>query len=155
MDRTPDDVRAFAPEHLDGCARLYAATFAQDPWNEPWDKDSAGERLAQVTGSPGFYGLVAVRDTEVVGLALGYRRRHPAGDFFLLDEMCVESGMRRGGVGNWLVARLRHDLAEEGVSRVVLLTAWDSPARHFYEKNGFHEAASTVLMIYDPPPQEP
>ncbi len=154
MNRMPDEVRTFTPEHLEGCARLYAVTFREGPWNEAWTEDSALERLSQVTQSPGFYGLVALREEEVIGLAFGYRRRRPSGDFFLLDEMCVEAGTQRSGVGNWLIARLRQDLADDGVSRVVLLTAGDSPARHFYEKNGFREDEGWILMIYDPPPNE-
>lgn len=149
MNEPAGEVEAFAPEHLDGCARLYAATFSENPWNEGWTPETARERLLQVIGAPGFHGLVVVRDEEVVGLALGYRRRRPEGDFFLLDEMCVSSTLGRIGLGHMLLTRLRRDLASQGVGRVVLLTGRNGPARAFYEKNGFRENFDWVLMVAD------
>ncbi len=147
-----DEIRTFAQEHANGCAKLYAATFGEKPWHEAWTEDSARERLSQVTDSPNFYGLVALRGGEVVGLAFGYRRRRPGGDFYFLDEMCVDSETRSSGVGNWLMARLRQDLAEAGVVRIVLLTTGGGRARHFYEKNGFQVDDNWVLMTRERQP---
>ena len=152
MDRPADEIRTFEAVHENGCAQLYAATFNEGPWHEDWTEDSARERLSQVTGSPDFYGLVALRGGDVVGLAFGYRRRQPSGDFFLLDEMCVSADTRRSGVGNWLMARLRQDLAGAGVIRIVLLTTGDGRARHFYEKNGFQVDDGWVIMVREQQP---
>lgn len=149
MNEPTGEVEAFVPQYLDGCARLYAATFSENPWNEGWTQETAKERLSQVIGTPGFHGLVVVRDEEVVGLAFGYRRRRPEGDFFLLDEMCVSSTLGRTGLGHMLITRLRRDLAGQNVERVVLLTGRNGPARTFYEKNGFRENLDWVLMVAD------
>ncbi len=149
MSRQHDTIEPFSEGHLRDCARMFAAVFRGRPWEEPWTAEAAEERLAQVSRTPGSFGLVAIRDGTPVGLVMGYRRRQAEGRVFVLEEMCVETGAQGTGVGTELLARLTADLAGEGVDRTILLTVGDTPAESFYAANGFRRSFRTVLIVGD------
>ncbi len=62
------------------------------------------------------------------------------GEHFYLKEMCVRPSEQRRGIGTLLMEYLLDELQSEDVERVYLLTMRESPARAFYEENGFYLA---------------
>lgn len=60
------------------------------------------------------------------------------GKRFYLKEMCVCSSQQRRGIGTMLMEYLIEELQSEDIERVYLLTMQESPARTFYEDNGFY-----------------
>ena len=142
-----EEIGAFGEEHLDGCAALYAAVFASEPWDEPWTAEASRERLAEIYHSPGFEGCVCTVDGEPVGLALGNRVRRATGRGFLLHELCVKAGMQGAGLGGRLLARLEDRLRASGVGSVFLVTGHGIPAKGFYEKNGYGEVTNMAAMV--------
>src|ERR1039458_1140562 len=53
------------------CADLFIAVFNGPPWNESWTAGSSSERLAEITGTPGFAGVALAAGNDVTGVALG------------------------------------------------------------------------------------
>lgn len=142
-----EEIRVLGEDDLDGCAELYASVFVSELWNEPWTAKRARERLAEILHAPSFEGLICTVDGEPAGMVMGNSVRRAAGRGFFLHELCVKTDRRGRGVGERLLARLEDRLRGEGVGRVLLLTGRDAPARGFYEKNGYGEAAGTVAML--------
>lgn len=134
-------------EHLERCANLLVAVFANPPWNEPWTFDIALERLRDIFNTPGFYGIVAQVDEGVIGCALGHATQYIHHKTFFLLEMCVTSEYQRCGVGTAMMTRLQRDLKKRDVGKIWLLTLHDSPAQSFYEKCGFCIDPKLVFMM--------
>ncbi|GIE97579.1 GNAT family N-acetyltransferase [Paractinoplanes rishiriensis] len=129
---------------LAGCAALYAETFSAPPWNESWSVPDAVQRLADLLATPRAYG-VSIFDGELLGFALGNLERVGAEDHFCLREMCVRPGRRREGLGTALLDGLAARLP--GVRQWYLLTARDSGAAAFYERNGFRPAQRIGVFV--------
>ncbi len=62
------NIYEFKKEYLNECAELFVKTFSQDPWNEPWNFESAKRRLGHVALSPGFRGGELRNDEKVDGV---------------------------------------------------------------------------------------
>ena len=133
-------------ELLSECVDLYVATFNAPPWNESWSAADARQRLGDFLASPRSTGVcVANPEGDVVGFALGHRERSSDGDHFLLQEMCVQSGVQRRGHGTELLRGLGELLPD--VTRWYLLTAYGSYAATFYQKVGFEPAQRMGVFV--------
>jgi aminoglycoside 6'-N-acetyltransferase I len=142
-----DDVRP--------CAEVFVAVFSRGPWNEDWRLTDALTRLEALYRTPGFYGVIACADEEMVppadteqvfGFAMGHVERWKQGRHFYLQEMCVMPQRQRRGVGTAIMEALRQGLAEMDVEAIYLLTLRDSPAAAFYEQCGFGINPKMILM---------
>ncbi|WAC21726.1 GNAT family N-acetyltransferase [Luteolibacter sp. SL250] len=138
--------RPFLPSDLDACTDLFVATFAQPPWSETWGRDVALARLAQLAGTPGFYGVVAEGEKGPVGFVMGISQPWPGGNHYYLQEACVDHRFQRQGVGTALMAWLSARVEEQGNRRIYLLTARDDVAEAFYSKIGFYTSPRMILM---------
>lgn len=83
---------------------------------------------------------------DLVGLIAGNREQWDTGTRFYLRELCVHPDARQRGIGTALLERLCDELRSEGVERAYLLTMDESPARSFYEANGFSCDEETKLQ---------
>jgi aminoglycoside 6'-N-acetyltransferase I len=132
--------------NLDAYALLYVETFNAAPWNESWQVDDAMQRLGDILATPRAYGVcVSASDGELLGFALGHLERSGPEDHFLLKEMCVRPGHQRQGHGSALLEALADRMP--GVRHWYLLTAGDSDASAFYEKNGFRPARRMGVLV--------
>ncbi|WP_122088642.1 GNAT family N-acetyltransferase [Halalkalicoccus subterraneus] len=131
-------IDSFSRDNLDEGVRLYHTVFNEPPWNDEWTVETARRRLSQIIETPGYRGYSASFRGELVGLVMGNLEQWYRGKRFYLKEMCVCPSQQRRGIGTTLMEHLVEKLRNESVERVYLLTMQESPARAFYEKNGFH-----------------
>ena len=131
-------IDSFPRDNLEEGARLYRTVFNEPPWNDQWTVETAQIRLSQIIETPRYRGLSASLDEELVGLVMGNLEQWYTGEHFYLKEMCVRPTQQRRGIGTMLMEHLVEELQSEGVKRVYLLTMQESPARAFYEENGFY-----------------
>lgn len=133
-------------DSLPACASLYVETFNAPPWNESWRTEDATLRLGDFLGTPRAHGVrLSDSDDRLVGFALGHLERSGAEDHFLLKEMCVRTSEQRRGHGTELLEALADRLG--GVRNWYLLTARNSDASAFYEKNGFRPAGRMGVFV--------
>ena len=130
-------IESFPITKLDEGARLYRTVFNEPPWNDDWTIETARTRLAQIIETPGYRGYSATLDEKLVGLVIGNHEQWYTGNHFHLKEMCVSPSQQRRGTGTMLMEHLIEELQSENVEQVYLLTMQESPARAFYEDNGF------------------
>ena len=133
-------------DDLAECERVFLRVFNNAPWNESWQAESVARRLDDIYQTPGFYGLLCQIEGETVGFALGTIEQWDANKHFYLKEMCVVSAQQRRGVGAALLNALEENLINEGVERLYLHTARDTPAQAFYQKQGFFVSARIIMM---------
>lgn len=133
-------------EVIHECALLYVETFNSEPWNDEWDFDNAYHRLKDIYNTPGFYGLVAVEDGNIIAAVFGCTEYWYKGKTYDLKEMFVKNGMRGTGVGSKLLGTLHTCLCEKGVNDVHLFTAEGDLTEKFYSKNGYERIDGMVMM---------
>jgi aminoglycoside 6'-N-acetyltransferase I len=133
-------------DDLDACVSLYVETFNAPPWNESWRADDAAQRLSDFMAAPRAHGVcMTAPDAKLLGFAVGHLERSGTEDHFLLKEMCVRTREQRQGHGTRLLEALAESLGE--VRHWYLLTARDSDASAFYERNGFRPAGRMGVYV--------
>lgn len=139
-------ITTLTTDALGACVALYVDTFNAPPWKESWKPDDAAQRLSDFLATPRAYGVCSWdADGELLGFAVGHLERSGADDHFLLKEMCVRTSMQRRGHGTGLLEALAEHLGN--VQHWYLLTARDSEASAFYERNGFRPAGRMGVFV--------
>jgi len=131
---------------LSGCANLYAESFNGSPWNESWTVADARQRLSDFLETPRSFGVCACDSTDqLVGFAIGHLERSCGQDHFLLQEMCVRPDLQRQGCGTALLGALERRVPE--ATNWYLLTAHESDAARFYQRNGSRPAGRMGVYV--------
>lgn len=129
-------VRKVEEKDIEACAALFSEVFSSEPWNEPWTKRLARERLSHFYESKGFIGVLAESD-GVIGFVLGNTEPFYFGSMFYLREMCIQTHLQKKGVGSNMFHALEQALSMHNVHSIYLTTEHDIPAAEFYKKKGF------------------
>lgn len=139
-------MKELSTDDLDACVALFVDVFNAPPWNESWRAEDAAQRLGDFLATPRAVGVcTAAPDGGLLGFALGHIERSGPDDHFLLKEMCVRTSQQRQGHGTELLTGLAERLGD--VRHWYLLTARDSDASGFYEKNGFRPAGRMSVFV--------
>lgn len=143
-----DGIRAIETEDVAVLARVFKECFAAPPWNEAWSDQAAIRRLGQFVSAETCRGVVAFEAERAVGFALGQVEGWLDGNLFLVqEEMCVQPGRQRSGLGGRLLAWLLRELeARDRVTGAYLLTDAGSGAEAFYLGRGFQRSGRKVVL---------
>lgn len=139
-------IRLFDIKDLDKCTKLFCEVFNGEPWNDQWLDHKAREYLLDFVYTPGFMGLVAIQEEEMIGFICGYRKKWWENDEFFVNEMCVHPTFQGQGIGSKMFESLERELLERNIKVITLLTDRDVPAEKFYKKNGFFEINRIVFF---------
>jgi aminoglycoside 6'-N-acetyltransferase I len=142
------NIRRFIWKDLDECAELFKKVFSANPWYDNWvSSDQARNYLIELIENPVFEGFVAYENSKIVAVCLGHRRSWWMGKEFFVDEFFVENKRQRNGIGTKTLDIITNNLAEEGYTRLTLLTNKEIPAERFYIKNGFNNNQQRTVMV--------
>lgn len=128
------------------CTRLFIDVFNQEPWNDKWSEEVAKQYLLDYTNTPGFMGIIAVKEGVVIGFIFGAHKVWWSGNEFFINEMCVKTENQKNGIGSMLLNYLLKKLDSENVSHLSLLTNRGIPAESFYKKNRFTEIKRLMFL---------
>ncbi|MFD5697267.1 GNAT family N-acetyltransferase [Streptomyces lasiicapitis] len=155
--------------HRDGIRAVYAAAFAEPPWNaDPGEADVYLARLTDDVRRPGFTGAVALDGEKVLGFATAWTsatplpgsRSYPRVTAALgpertaawlcggleVDELAVMPGAHGLGLGRTLLEAVTRD-APDGRSWLLTSTQADATVR-FYERLGWRQATHPAPQGY-------
>jgi aminoglycoside 6'-N-acetyltransferase I len=142
------NVRKFTLEDMDKCAELFRKVFRADPWYDEWVSfDQARDYLDELVENPVFEGFVVSIGSDVAAVCLGHKRSWWMGKEFFVDEFFVENERQGNGIGTSLLDYVTNSLADEGYTRLTLLTNKEIPAEDFYLKNGFYNNQKRTVMV--------
>ena len=126
------------------CTETFIKVFNDEPWNDEWTFTKAQKYLWDFYNTPGFLGILAIENKEVIGFIFGVHRTWWSGNEFYIHEMCVESQSQGKGIGKALLDYLIKSL--ENTTNITLLTDRGIPAEAFYKKNGFKEIERLIFL---------
>ena len=127
------------------CTETFINVFNDEPWNDEWTFTKAQKYLLDFYNAPGFLGVIALDNKEVIGFIFGVQRTWWSGNEFYIHEMCVESQHQNKGIGKSLLDHLIKLLGND-ISNITLLTDRGIPAEDFYKKNGFEEIERLIFL---------
>lgn len=130
----------------EGAAAIISRAYAGPPWNEDWTREAAIERVSQLLAAPRRIALAACEADKLVGLAIGTRHRHHAGQVLYLEEVAVLPIARRAGIGTALVSAIIEEAKAAGCYKVWLVSQRSGTVSDFYLGNSF--TPSDKLCVY-------
>lgn len=137
------DVRGEMPAVME----IIRGAFAQYPWNETWDDDTALREYAEgLTNAPDSLSLGLYDRGRLAAVSLGRVKRWYWGAEYCIDDLCVHPSMQGRGAGTEFVKLMDEYLKARGIKSVSLWTKRDAPACGFYRKNGFHEGEDKIIF---------
>jgi ribosomal protein S18 acetylase RimI-like enzyme len=139
-DMTIDDLAAVF--HLG--EELFTSEFSSSMYRT-WDE----YEITTLFNSDSELCLVAVRDHQVVGFALGttVEKQHSAWKYGYLVWIGVRPGLQKCGAGDRLFAEIKQRMVDQGVRMIVIDTDADNEAGiRFFEKQGFDSTQKHVYM---------
>ncbi len=108
------------------------------------------QSAAHFASLPHSIALVATQGAAITGFCWGYRLDRPDDSTMVyLHELHVDESYRRHGIGRELIEVLIDLAANEGVSKIFLITSADNrPARALYESLGAQIADQGATVNY-------
>ncbi|WP_332645865.1 GNAT family N-acetyltransferase [Lysinibacillus sp. 54212] len=140
------EFRLLIEDDLTECTETFIEVFNDEPWNDQWTFIQAKKYLVDFYKTPGFLGVLAVENDEIIGCILGVHRVWWSGDEFFINEMCVKKQQQNKGIGKSLLNYLIKELDNTKVTNIILLTDRGIPAEEFYKKNGFEELDRIIFL---------
>ena len=92
--------------------------FKEKPWEESWTFSDARRRITGILESPSSFGLVALADNKVVGIALGLSKGYLDKQDFWLDEFSVDPNYQKQGIATKLMKELKKKLKEKEITKI-------------------------------------
>lgn len=136
----------YTSEHFEACVNLFINVFNQAPWHDEWEIGNAKEYLTDFIHTPGFIGIMAMKDNEVIGFIFGNCKKWWSGKEYFIQEMCVNTDLQGSGIGTALLDSLAKTLKEQHIQRINLLTNRDVPANTFYNNKGFETLDNLIFL---------
>ena len=134
------EIRELRQEHLPGLARLY-----RQFWNEESSLERMRRKFEELEDDRRHITLCAVVNEAVVGAVTGvvceelYGKCRP---FLVMEDLIVDGGHRRWGIGRALMAEIEKRARESGCSQIQFITEVSrKDAIRFYESLGYDPSA--------------
>lgn len=135
-------------EMVDECVDLYMGTYSLPPWNESWSsRDVVVDFYKAHLGNNYFRGYVAVTDSKIVGVSVGFLKPWIKGMEYYIDDFFISAACQRQGLGSKFMELIKGELLAENIHAIMLNTERDFPAFKFYENLGF-KAAEDLTILY-------
>ena len=133
--------------HCEMLAKHYVETYNAPPWNDEWTESLAAEKLKEIMGCCGSFGLVC-HDAEggFAGAILGHSETYFNCKHFFIKDFFVSPSLQGRGVGSLLMAELEKRLVARGITSIYLFTSKGNRTEGFYKRKGYNTWDDMVLM---------
>jgi ribosomal protein S18 acetylase RimI-like enzyme len=134
-------IRALTADDMERLSELYCQF-----WREASDVPKMKASFHAMQGNRAYILLGAEEDGKLAGSVMGVVCQELYGDcapFLVVEDMIVDEGQRKRGVGRLLFEELEKQAVQRGCAQVILVTEADrKDACGFYESLGFHPTAN-------------
>ncbi|MCI9552691.1 MAG: GNAT family N-acetyltransferase [Acutalibacter sp.] len=129
------DAEAVLPLYID-----YYNTCEEGQWTE----DTAGQRIRQVLGMDGGWGLLLEEGNVPAGFAMGYFKPYDDLTSFVLEEIVITRARQGTGLGTLLLAEVERRVQVLGAAGVELSAVNDAVHHRFYSRAGYRDVKNFV-----------
>ncbi|OHD25883.1 MAG: GNAT family N-acetyltransferase [Spirochaetes bacterium RBG_16_67_19] len=130
-------IRKLLPGDLEALARLH-----RQFWDEASSLDRMKARYEELASNPKYILLCATMDEVVVGSVMGIVCDELYGEckpFLVMENLVVDAGFRRHGIGKALLSELEKKAREWKCSQILFITEADrKDAVSFYKSAGYN-----------------
>ncbi|RLK63939.1 GNAT family N-acetyltransferase [Atopobacter sp. AH10] len=142
------NIRKVVHSDIIALAQLMLSVYNAPPWNEEWTEKTARQSLESLLTFPHFYGNVMEKDGKIVAAMLGHIRIYATEKSYYMDEFFVSPTCQGQGFGSHLYQTTLKELKQEGVAGSFFTSLKNSPAYHFYKKQGAKDLADSVCFYH-------
>lgn len=133
---TKSDIDRLVPLYID-----YYNTCEEGAWTP----DTTYKRIHQVWSREDSLCLLALREDEVVGFAMGYFEQYDDLKAYDLVEIVIAREYQKRGLGSLFMAELERRVREAGGASIQLQAVNDAMHEQFYGKLGYQNVVNFVL----------
>jgi ribosomal protein S18 acetylase RimI-like enzyme len=130
-------IRKLLPGDLGALARLYKQFWGEEP-----SLDKMKARFEELAANPKYIILCATINEVVVGSVMGIVCDELYGEcrpFLLMENLVVDAGFRRHGIGKALLSELEKQACDWKCSQILFITEADrKDAVSFYKSIGYN-----------------
>lgn len=142
-----NNISIMTSSEIEEYALLYISAYSAEPWKEEYKTSQIIDYIQRFINFNERYGIIYKIDNKIIGLVLGMKIPAPDGDYFRIEDMCINSSEQRKGYGSEFFNQLKYYIKQNGMDSIVLGTVKGYPSFEFYIKNGFRHVESSALMF--------
>jgi aminoglycoside 6'-N-acetyltransferase I len=134
------------PEDITKICNSYIETYKREPWNENWDPMIAEYKIRDMVMNSIALCYGVFIEYDFIGGLFGRRVYFINKKELFVDELFIDWKYQLKGYGKQLLGFVSNDLINKGFTSIVLNTEKRYSSYEFYEKNGFSELETMVMM---------
>lgn len=138
------ELRKLVIDDIPKVADVYVEAYAEEDWNEKWDRKDAAQRIYEIISSPQCEGGIYLIKGEIVGCILFEILTWHTGKQLEVKEIFVHPQYQRKGIGQKLLEYAEMIGMKKGVSELFLWTNKSKTLINFYSKMGYQEKCRTM-----------
>lgn len=142
-----DNISPMTKLEIGDCALLYARSYSAEPWKEEYETGQIADYIRRFIDNRERYGITFKVNGVPVGMVLGMKVPAPDGDYFRIEDMCIDASEQGKGYGSELIRQLKAFVKQRSMDSIVLGTVKEYPSFEFYRKNGFKYIDSSALLF--------
>ncbi|MDI4585221.1 GNAT family N-acetyltransferase [Oenococcus sp. UCMA 14587] len=132
---------------VDTVTRLYIKVFSQYPWHEENKYDDISNYIKRLFQMNTSHCYLYEGDNELIGVALGFVKPWYKGMEYQLDNFFISPNRQHQGFGSDFLKEIKHAMLKIGIENIILETNKETPAEHFYFKNGFRSVTDPRSLM--------
>ncbi|MBN1649138.1 MAG: GNAT family N-acetyltransferase [Spirochaetales bacterium] len=79
-------------------------------------------------------------------MCIGHARKWWNSSEYYIEEYFISPELQHQGFGTVFLQKIEEDLVQKSIKKITLLTARDTPAEKFYNKNGFVKSEYMIFL---------
>lgn len=142
------NIRNILKSDIQYLAQLMISIYNNPPWNDDWTEKTAFDSLNTLLEFPQFYGNVIFTKEKIIGAILGHIRTYSKEKTYYIDEFFISNEYQRQGVATNLYQTTINELKTKGIAGAFFTTLKNSPAYHFYTKQGAWDLTDSACFYH-------
>ena len=111
-----------------------------------WTYESAKKRLKQIFLTPYFYGIGLYKESELLGLSIGWFKQFDDVQLFYVEEILVFREYQNKGLGSKILQELESLVKKQGAQKIDLSTTHEDIHQRLYSKLGYQKSNFLIPM---------
>ena len=126
-------------------AEIYKIEFSKPPYNEPWTKKKAIEKIKFLEDYCDLYSVFY--EKKIVGFIALNPTKFMPGKFVEGEEFCISEKFKNKGIGKFCIEYLKKIYKKKGFQELLFIVLRKSKAYKIYKRLGYLESKSEAIFV--------